>query len=848
MPHVINGIGTWYHGRRNRIKRHAKCEQCNRVADLESYDTTLFFVVVFIPIIPLARKHIRDDCSLCRRHWVMKLSEWETQRSDQIAQALRACNASPADEALAVRALAVAATFDSGETMDVLEHFVAAHHMGSAPVQRELGHSLEHMNRHERATDALLRAHELAPTDASAEELAVQMFRHGEPKDALPLIDHVFEQRRQEGRGLAYLGVEALQARGQHEEALGLLDRIAQTFPGSEQLKDHKRYDKASRRRLGTSKRVKSNLAQLGRKDAEGTTGGGWAGRWPWLVGPALALVFAVLFVRTGLARGRSRDVWLVNGLGRGYTVMLAGREVLVYPGAAMKVQVPMGEVSWEVKGEGVTVPAGRVTISENFFARPFSGRVFVINPDGNAVLLEEHHTYSSNGQTSSPDDGRTAHCCSTLHEFSGMDYVFRPFPQTVEASSVIRKSGVSVYSGGTLAQVGIVYSTAGAEAARAEVTRWIAADPRTEEVYQPALKLLTSDAFEAAVAPVLAMRPPVIEAHRAHQQCIEAEDPGRDLVSDYRQVLAEDASDPARMYLLARLTHDGVEAARLLDDAIATTDPAPPVQAYMARSWARRGQGRPAEALADAKKAMEMSPDNPSVSQCFREALIASGDIDGLLMHPAMSAPYEDMGLAEVADKVYAYAAKGDAGSAAAVVAQACDAWELPQDDPLRAALLAQGAAVAEDWQEYARLAASPYERFIVALRAGDFGDAERFAAECDSGPGEWRVTLTLALAGAEAGRADVVASAIGAATQAMAKGRWEDRQLGEWLGASSPPEPEAFRMVPVDVESKCLVAAALGAKFPAARAQYFGLARSLNYDRRPPYHVVQALVGRSW
>ncbi len=71
MPSVINGIGTWYYGKRNIHRFRAGCEFCNRVGDLESYDTTLYFVVVFIPVIPIGKKRIlsihyaaRSDTSL----------------------------------------------------------------------------------------------------------------------------------------------------------------------------------------------------------------------------------------------------------------------------------------------------------------------------------------------------------------------------------------------------------------------------------------------------------------------------------------------------------------------------------------------------------------------------------------------------------------------------------------------------------------------------------------------------------------------------------------------------------------------------------------------------------------
>ena len=50
MPSTVNGIGTWYYGKSNLVTRNDTCEFCHNYAELKSYDTTLYFVVVFIPL------------------------------------------------------------------------------------------------------------------------------------------------------------------------------------------------------------------------------------------------------------------------------------------------------------------------------------------------------------------------------------------------------------------------------------------------------------------------------------------------------------------------------------------------------------------------------------------------------------------------------------------------------------------------------------------------------------------------------------------------------------------------------------------------------------------------------
>ena len=54
MPTVHDGIGTWYYGKRRIHRYKSTCSFCQRVGELESYDTTLYFVIFMIPLIPLS--------------------------------------------------------------------------------------------------------------------------------------------------------------------------------------------------------------------------------------------------------------------------------------------------------------------------------------------------------------------------------------------------------------------------------------------------------------------------------------------------------------------------------------------------------------------------------------------------------------------------------------------------------------------------------------------------------------------------------------------------------------------------------------------------------------------------
>src|ERR1041385_6063699 len=97
MPHTVNGIGTHYYGARNEQSRVGICEFCRRDTVLRSYDTRLWFVILFIPIIPLGKKRILNYCSACTRHRVLALAEWEKIKNQNLSEAMAGMAANPQD-------------------------------------------------------------------------------------------------------------------------------------------------------------------------------------------------------------------------------------------------------------------------------------------------------------------------------------------------------------------------------------------------------------------------------------------------------------------------------------------------------------------------------------------------------------------------------------------------------------------------------------------------------------------------------------------------------------------------------------------------------------------------------
>src|SRR5262245_36941878 len=125
MPTVHNGIGTWYYGKRRIHRLKGVCGSCQRVGELVSYDTTLYFVVFFVPILPLSRKRVLEQCPHCHRHRVISLKKWEQSKSQDIARLLEKLEQNPDDRETIQVALSLAVAYQDAALFDKLANSLA---------------------------------------------------------------------------------------------------------------------------------------------------------------------------------------------------------------------------------------------------------------------------------------------------------------------------------------------------------------------------------------------------------------------------------------------------------------------------------------------------------------------------------------------------------------------------------------------------------------------------------------------------------------------------------------------------------------------------------------------------
>jgi len=139
MPTTVNGIGTHYYGKKNLTKETGQCEFCGNVAELWTYETGYYFVLIFIPLIPLGKKQILDDCRMCRQHRAIPAKEWARLREEALGSSTDKLTQGMDDPAAAIEHLQTLTAFKQFEEAKELAPAIEAQHSSDVDVQFFMG-------------------------------------------------------------------------------------------------------------------------------------------------------------------------------------------------------------------------------------------------------------------------------------------------------------------------------------------------------------------------------------------------------------------------------------------------------------------------------------------------------------------------------------------------------------------------------------------------------------------------------------------------------------------------------------------------------------------------------------
>jgi tetratricopeptide (TPR) repeat protein len=642
VPFTLNGIGTHYYGAKNRSARIDVCKSCKRSATLSSYDTREWFCVVFIPLIPLTKYRILDDCSSCRRHHRLKAAAFAEQVTAAVAPLREVVRKAPGDpqgyldlthalvswemrdeaqrelEAAvtkfpndaAIHVLAGQLLVDRGEWQRALPFFERAHSLDSQNAAAVYGHGwlLHQLGRDEEAIGVLQRANALSEHRGALLLTGMSQSRLARWSEALQTYQRL-------------LGMEPAYANDKT-----FLQRIAECKRNlGYELSDAER--RASRRwwPFGKSKtRKQPKLAGS-----------------PTLVRPSLRvagliLLAVMLFGGTYVAWDRYTNIafYVDNGLGRAVQVQLDGKGIDVGARAHQKESLGNGAHTIVIREAGGQKEIERLAFeipSASIFDAVMHDRFFVYNVSAANIYRRSTHGYAARAEDSTYGEELVA--VRRFFEQRDVDYPFAQPPKEISMDAnarSVKKIAFNVADDIPLVGYAVVQLQQGqVDTARLAMRQAIANAPcdtntRHMQLYFVAATAGREMAATTARQWIADCASDDLEAHRAYQT-MELERGRHDAVlAEYRKRLDAAPQSAEAHYLVGRITSDPAMAIAEYTQAV-QLDPKF-VWPHTALGFAYHDEERYDDAMRELAAALDMEGHASVVSERYAMAAIAKG------------------------------------------------------------------------------------------------------------------------------------------------------------------------------------------------------------------------------
>ncbi len=843
MPTTVNGVGTHYYGKRNRSVRTATCQSCKRLGALESYDTRLWFVIVFIPIIPLGRKRILDSCPSCRRHFVADADQYEQNKQLQVSGALDRFRREPAPEAaLSVHGLLLG--FREREQAAQFRETVAQQFPNDAELMAGLAAQLDHFSEFDQAWKLYEAAWKLQPDLPEARVgVAQRKMAAGELDEARKLLD--FMETPGAGQHYALGPIDILsghyQKQGRHEEALSIAAHLLREIPQAGQQHPFRAFVQKSEKALGRFESMlpprEHSVRSLFR--GEGSVYPKWL-RWTVIGGAAIVLLASGLLINNEFIR-RHRTIQVFNACGKPVQVKVDAQPPLTIETTG---QLVVDEGRHRLQLTGAVDETHEVELRSTFLERWFRKPLWVLNPGGEAVLEHANLYYAANP----PPSQHQLIVGRSFVALPHVDYAFEDPPSNLDVKSKngqIEKISVQRFQGPDATAFS---ATIDADRPRALdfAEHRLRRQPEQSELlkqYLVAAWQKDTARVEAFLKSGLDRRPVQVDWHRAYQAAGERNRRDDDLLALYDRYLKAEPKNAALIYLRGRVDPNWDEQERYFRRAI-EADPRQPWP-LMALGIRAAAAARWVDCLRDLKKAQELKIDQDLVLDQLQSALLATGAAKTMVTDYRSRLASNPLDIRAVILLIEMMAASGPPE----LIDKELAGWEnrLPMQ---------------------ARLQIAPTLRAIAAYDVGKVAECEKLCRQL--GPLQipgLRLHAVLAQKRAKEATLDttfvtlwddpweILAVSLGLALEGQKDEalRWrekaivkleaqgpETRLAAKLLNSPDPPAMTEIARVLVGSGKQALLCAALAQRFPARRAEYHAAAAQYNVRRTTPYQLV--------
>jgi len=564
MPFTVNGIGTHYVGKKNLIVRSGACGACGRATQPESYDTREWFVLFFIPLVPLSRYHILDKCPLCTRHTRLLAAVWADAQAEARQSAQSLLRQRPGDPRTAIDAHRTLAGYQLAQDAAELEQALARQFGGDAEVLVYLGQVAAAAGRNADALRNWELAHKADPAHPAAREgLALAAAQSGHPDRALELLKPVIESKTLSSTAAGSTLASALVAAGRPTEALPVLRALLERFPALANVKTFARELARCEKAVGGPRTL---LAATRRT------------RMKWFAAAGITALALCGLLWADIHAAQHVKVYVVDSVQGRLNVEFPGAEQLSFarPGVHV-VELPAG--THRARVTGALQREIEFTLELRGWPRFLDDSIHVLDASGDSLLMVEQTIYSL--RPDAQGGSRKVLFGEDCRRIEDIDYPFEEFPRRVMLGSreqSAQKTRVELLQAPL---ENVVYGLVAAQDVRgalALATWGLEREPDSParfDCYLAAAHAARAEKQAAAfLAPRLEARPVDLAAHQAWI-ALATDAAGEERArAHYRELAQREPAENAWPFLLACCSTRVSERLALLERAVADEAP----------------------------------------------------------------------------------------------------------------------------------------------------------------------------------------------------------------------------------------------------------------------------------
>lgn len=847
-------MGTMCYGQDNGYRRFGNCEKCGFHGPLKTYDTCEIGYLYLVPILPIGRKRVFDECCHCKHSREIPLGRYKRARASELPAALEVLKADHQDPALVAQSIRQLMNYACFEEFKAAAPLLEERYAREAGVLVELGAAYTFLGDLSSAETVLDRILFFADSFDFVKELFQQtlirnLTRQKKFDDALELLSSVSLQNP-ELRTTFFFFIEGLLNEGRQADALAILNDFAEVedlysdelySSYIEKIKSEALSEDYSSDYFGEEK----SLESLPRTVPLWT---------PVAIDLLIGLLLLSVYVLYSLDLEERRRVWVVNGTQQSYQVEINGKDYVLRGQEKLRLYFPEGELQYRVKAHHFNSLSQSVHFSSSLFARPVDRRTFILNPDGLALLSLETGFYAAKGKAAQ-EGKRSWQIGKHFYQIEGIDFLFSPFPAEISMSSddrEVERRSLRLVAPRSFEERLAIVTVALKEGE--EERYWkdhVLLETKDKEALQHLYSLFLPDRIEEFVRFLergLKSRPVLVEWHELYQQVCQKHMPQIEIEQQYRDDLRQEPKNAPLKYLLGLLLKDREAAETLFRESEKGRKPIG--YGWSALGHRRQCSGHFEEALTLNKKARAILIEHARVRSQLRASLLALKRYEELLTVLEAERSLAPNDLALMKSKLHILTVSGQRGRASKERTRFMQSVRhlLRKQVDLEEIAAELDAAIAYslgDAETYCQLMEQSRRRnpCQIHILRGRLEDA--LIVLKNSNDNDFRNFLVFYCAAKKVKSFDKEAEqALQRAVELMQLGNLEMKMAGAMLGGDEALVKSNLESLSLPSEYKSLIALSLSFRFPKSADLCRRIAKKHNYQFEFPRLIVRQLL----